>query len=57
MIKLVFLLPVLMCLAWFSFLRYHQVPLKQGKTGFIYIAVFNGVIALVLWVLLLLTNQ
>ncbi|GGW64973.1 hypothetical protein [Alishewanella tabrizica] len=57
MIRLLFLLPVLMCLGWFLFLRHYQIPLKQGRRGFIYIGIFNGVLALVLWVLLLLTNM
>lgn len=56
MVKLLFLLPVIMCIAWFSFLQHFRIPLQQGKKGFVYIAIFNAVLALVLWILLLLTR-
>ena len=37
MIKLFFLVPVLLCIAWFYFLNANKIPLKQGKMGFVYI--------------------
>jgi hypothetical protein len=45
-----------MCLGWYLFLRHYRIPLQQGKKGFIYIAAFNLILALILWGLLLLTN-
>lgn len=56
MIRLIFLLPVLMCLGWYLFLKHYDIPLQQGKKGFIYIAIFNLVIGVLLWGLLILTN-
>lgn len=42
MIRLLFLLPILLCLGWIYFLRSNGVSLKQGKKGFIYILVFSS---------------
>lgn len=56
MIRLLYLLPFIMSLLWLLFLRYHQIPLKQGLRGFIYIVAFNVVLALILWGLIILTN-
>lgn len=44
MIRLFFLLPILLCIAWFYFLKVNNVPLKQGKKGFFYILALSGVI-------------
>lgn len=57
MIRLLYLLPFIMSVLWLIFLRYHQIPLKQGLRGFMYIAAFNAVLALILWGLIILTNQ
>ncbi|WP_445428614.1 hypothetical protein [Alishewanella sp. HL-SH05] len=57
MVRLVFLLPLLMSLGWYLFLRNYGIPLKQGLRGFIYIGAFNAIIALVLWALILITNR
>lgn len=56
MVRLLFLLPILMCLGWYLFLRHYRIPLQQGKKGFVYIAAFNLILALILWLLLFLTN-
>ncbi|WP_247664716.1 hypothetical protein [Pseudoalteromonas sp. MMG010] len=37
MIRLIFLLPIVLCIAWYSFLKINKVPVKQGKKGFFYI--------------------
>ena len=42
MFRVLFLLPILLRIAWFWFLRSNQVPLKQGKQGFIYILIFSS---------------
>lgn len=57
MVRLFFLLPLLMSIGWYLFLRYHQIPVKQGLRGFGYILAFNIILALVLWVLLILTRS
>lgn len=57
MIRLLFLLPFIMSLGWYLFLRHYQIPLKQGLRGFAFIAAFNLILALILWVLILLTRQ
>lgn len=56
MVKLFFLLPILMSLVWYLFLRQNQIPIKQGMRGFGYILAFNLILALVLWALVLLTR-
>jgi lipopolysaccharide biosynthesis regulator YciM len=56
MVRLFFLLPIVMCLGWYMFLRHHQIPLKQGLRGFGYILTFNLVLALVLTGLVFLTS-
>lgn len=57
MIRLLFLLPFIMSLGWLLFLRHHGIPIKQGLRGFGYIAAFNAILALLLWVLVLLTRH
>ncbi|CAM5200144.1 hypothetical protein RLON56S_00563 [Alishewanella longhuensis] len=57
MVRLFFLLPLLMSLGWYLFLRHHQIPFKQGLRGFGYILAFNLVLALILWALVILTRQ
>ena len=41
MFRLLFILPIILCLAWYFFLTYYAVPIKQGKKGFIYILIFS----------------
>ncbi|WP_189431427.1 hypothetical protein [Alishewanella longhuensis] len=57
MVRLFFLLPLLMSLGWYLFLRQHQIPIKQGLRGFGYILAFNLILALVLWALVVLTRN
>lgn len=57
MIRLLFLVPLLMFAGWYFYLRQNGWTIRQGKKGFIAIAVFNTVIALSLWVIMLLTNR
>jgi hypothetical protein len=42
MFRLLFLLPIILCLGWYFFLRHYAIPLKQGKKGFVYILVFSA---------------
>ncbi len=57
MVKLLFLVPLLMCVVWYMYLRQNGWSLAQGKKGFFYILAFNLVIALVLTLLLFATWQ
>ncbi len=57
MVKLLFLLPLLMCMAWYWYLRQHGWSITQGKKGFAYIIGFNLAIAASLWLILLLTQR
>lgn len=41
MIRLLFLIPILLCTGWFWFLRSNHIPLKKGRRGFIYILTFS----------------
>ncbi|GEB72403.1 MULTISPECIES: hypothetical protein [Pseudoalteromonas] len=42
MFRLLFLLPIVLCLGWYFFLRQNGVPIKQGKKGFMYILGFSA---------------
>ncbi|MBZ9611129.1 hypothetical protein [Rheinheimera maricola] len=57
MIKLLFLMPLIMSLLWYGYLRQHGWSITQGKKGFAYIIAFNAIIALTLWLLMLLTAR
>lgn len=57
MVRLLFLVPLIMCLGWFFYLKKHGWTITQGKKGFVYIIIFNAVLALTLWGIMLLTNR
>ncbi|PHN90641.1 hypothetical protein CSC79_05765 [Pseudoalteromonas sp. 3D05] len=44
MFRLLFLLPVILCIIWYFFLKQNGVPIKQGKKGFIYILAFSALV-------------
>ncbi len=44
MIRLVFLLPLLLCYLWWLYLRKNGWTIEQGKQGFFYIIGLSGVI-------------
>ncbi|MFT5790245.1 MAG: hypothetical protein ACI8SJ_002374 [Shewanella sp.] len=50
-----FFVPLLLSLAWALFLNYNGVPLKRGRTGFIYIIGISLTIIFALGFLLWLT--
>ncbi|WP_198683884.1 hypothetical protein [Aliidiomarina celeris] len=56
MIRLLFLIPVLLCLAWALYLTSRGFSLKQGKQGFAYILGFSGVIAAFYTLMWFVTN-
>ena len=56
MIKLLFLLPLIMCACWYWYLQQNGWSIKQGWKGFGYILGFNLTIAICLWIIMLLTR-
>ncbi|BDM65388.1 hypothetical protein NFHSH190041_28400 [Shewanella sp. NFH-SH190041] len=50
-----FLLPIISSLAWLLFLHYNNIPLKQGRKGFMYILAISVLLILTLTALLWLT--
>ncbi len=57
MVRLLFLVPLLMCLGWYMFLRHYGYSLRQGLKGFIVIISFNLVIALSLSIIIWLSHR
>lgn len=56
MLKIIVLIPLLLSLLWFAYLKANQWSLAQGKQGFLYILVFSAVIAIFYTVMMLLTH-
>lgn len=44
LVRLFFILPIVMCLIWWAYLRHHNYTAKQGLKGFGYILGFNLVL-------------
>lgn len=57
MTRFLFLIPLILSVAWFVYLRLHGWTLRQGLKGFIYIAVFSAFIAVFYTLLLWLTGR
>jgi prophage maintenance system killer protein len=51
-----FLIPVILCLIWIGFLQLNGYSLKQGKKGFIVIAIGSAALCLFLTLMLWLTK-
>lgn len=53
LLRLLFLVPAILCLIWYLYLRHNGYSLSQGKQGFVYILIFSAVIGgfytLLLW--------
>lgn len=45
MIRLLFLIPIVLCVLWIAYLTLRGYRLGDGKQGFIYIIIFSCVIA------------
>lgn len=56
MLRLLFLLPLILCLLWYGYLNANHWSIKDGKQGFIYILSFSGVIAAFFALMLYVTN-
>lgn len=56
MLKFIILIPLVLCLVWFGFLKARGYSLEQGKQGFLYILVLSSVIAVFYTVMLFLTH-
>ncbi|WP_198677224.1 hypothetical protein [Pseudidiomarina taiwanensis] len=57
MTRFLFLVPVVLSVIWFLYLRMNGWSLKQGKQGFVYIIVFSVVVAVAYSLLLFLTGR
>ena len=57
MTRFLFLVPIVLSVLWFLYLRANGWTLKQGKQGFIYIIIFSGVLAIAYSLLLFLTGR
>lgn len=56
MIKLLFLLPIVMCTTWWYYLTNHGYTFKSGIKGYIYILIFNAVIILFFVLMIWITH-
>jgi len=45
MIRLLFMIPVVLCLLWMIYLTFNGHQIRDGKQGFLYILIFSSVIA------------
>jgi len=52
-----FLLPLLLCLIWWMFLRYNGIPLAQGTKGFLWILAIGIGLASFLSLMVYLTSR
>lgn len=57
MTRFLFLIPLLLSVVWFVYLRLNGWTLRQGLKGFIYIAIFSSVLAVIYTILLWLTGR
>ncbi|NVK24552.1 MAG: hypothetical protein HWE10_06470 [Gammaproteobacteria bacterium] len=46
MIKFFFIVPLLLCILWWAYLRQNDWTIEQGKKGFYYIIGLSGVVSL-----------
>ncbi|MEW9798724.1 hypothetical protein [Alteromonas sp. CYL-A6] len=56
MIKIIVLIPLILCLLWFGYLQMKGYSLAQGKQGFTYILVLSVVIGAFYSLMLFLTH-
>lgn len=56
MIRLLFLIPLLLCLGWAFYLQSRGYTLRQGKQGFVYILILSSIIAVFYTLMWWLTN-
>jgi len=55
-LKIIVLVPLILSLLWFGYLKTNGYTLSQGKQGFTYILVLSSVIALFYTLMLFLTH-
>ncbi|MGK0502641.1 MAG: hypothetical protein ACJARF_001405 [Alteromonadaceae bacterium] len=56
LLKIIVLIPLILSLLWFGYLRVNSYSLAQGKQGFTYILVLSSVIAVFYALMLFLTH-
>ncbi|WP_187346262.1 MULTISPECIES: hypothetical protein [Idiomarina] len=57
MIRFIFLIPLVLSLAWLIYLKLNGWTIKQGLKGFAYIAIFSTVIALFYTLMMWVTGR
>ncbi|WP_417656909.1 hypothetical protein [Pseudidiomarina aestuarii] len=57
MTRFLFLIPLVLSVLWFVYLRVNGWTLRQGLRGFIYILIFSSFVAIVYTLLLWLTGR
>ncbi|WP_169929463.1 hypothetical protein [Pseudidiomarina aestuarii] len=57
MTRFLFLIPLVLSVLWFIYLRVNGWTLRQGLRGFIYILIFSSFVAIVYTLLLWLTGR
>lgn len=56
MLRIIILIPLLLLVLWFIYLKLNKFSFEQGKQGFVYILVISSVIALFYSGMLFLTH-
>lgn len=57
MTRFLFLIPLVLSVLWFVYLRVNGWTLRQGLRGFIYILIFSSFVAVIYTLLLWLTGR
>ena len=56
MLKIIVLVPLILCVLWIIYLRLNKFTFEQGKQGFLYILIISSVIAAFYSMMLFLTH-
>ncbi|MFC0120323.1 hypothetical protein [Pseudoalteromonas xiamenensis] len=56
MFRLLFLMPIILCVIWYLFLRHYGVPIQKGRKGFVYILIFSTFVLGFLILMMHVTN-
>lgn len=57
MLRLIFTIPLVLCLVWFIYLKYNNWTIEEGKKGFIYILSFSLIIGAFFTFMLFVTSE
>lgn len=56
MFRVLFLIPIILCIVWYLFLRQNQIPIKKGRKGFVYILAMSTLVLGFFIIMMHLTN-